>query len=134
MVKNNNDNYNIDNTYDNIINGLDTSNLFNNNCQIYSLNDELSPLEIILNNLFNIECVIFFLSVVIINIFFWRLILWTYKNYLISLTNSWKLQKINVKKIIDNILIINFKFYNVIIIINMFSITFFSLYIMFIFY
>ena len=67
-------NYNIENTNDNLINVfpdnniLDNYNILNNNSLIYSLNDELSPLEIILNNLFNIECVVFFLSIVILNI------------------------------------------------------------------
>nr|UEX92903.1 hypothetical protein [Marasmius tenuissimus] len=95
---------------------------------ILSVNEnELSNLEIIFNNLFNLEILILTLSVMIINIYIVRYLFKYYKDVILRIIGILSNKNLNMRKIIDNVLIYNLKFYNFIILINLLLIIIFKL-------
>lgn len=70
---------------------------------IYSVNDQMSPLEIIYQSIIALDKYILGLSIICLNIYILR---YLFRNYGPIL--SQKLKKINIKKIVDNYLNYNY--------------------------
>ena len=89
---------------------------------ICSMNDVMSPLENILENLFSLNICLITSMIIISNFLLVRLILRRYKSFIINSLTKIVKNKINISRIVDNILIYNLNFYNFLIKINIFLI------------
>ena len=103
------------------LNICDNSTILNNNI-LYSIKDIRSPLENMLIHLIDLIYLIGSSIGIIISILLVRFILSKYKNGIINLVNKILKNKLNIVRIVDNILIYNLKFYNLIIKFNIFII------------
>lgn len=82
---------------------------------IYSTIDETSKLENILHGLLNLEFITLGLFIMLLNMLFIRFLLLNYKEYVTKLFNILTFNKLNFDNIVNNIMVYNYKFYNIII-------------------
>nr|YP_008080587.1 orf370 [Flammulina velutipes]AEO19640.1 orf370 [Flammulina velutipes]AEO19672.1 orf370 [Flammulina velutipes]AEO19703.1 orf370 [Flammulina velutipes] len=132
-INNNDSFFELNNNKLDNFNICDNSTILNNNI-LYSINDIRSPLENMLINLIDLIYLISSSIGIIISILLVRFILSKYKNGIINLVNKILKNKLNIVRIVDNILIYNLKFYNLIIkfniliIIIMFSVVIYGIF------